>query len=229
MILLVTWICFRLFFLREMTYTWDSIYNYRDRVLDSIYEYSIMISQQLTIRDYILIICSVGLDFFLVLFLFIYLVKGNNMRPIINIIYYYIGTLIFNIRYDNEINTSLYSYPGFPGIVMYYNERCNSFYIGLMIIFMLHFYNFEYFKIFYFSVVFNLFLAIALLLLRANLTINIILGVILAHLTYIISEKTKIENKKKKVVITRRVSKLNNDVKIDISKDNNDIYVMNYD
>jgi hypothetical protein len=97
---------------------------------------------------------------------------------------------------------------------------------------MLHFYDFGHIKIFYFSFAFTIFLIFSLLILRANLTIDIILGAILAHLTYIISERKKIETKKKNVVITRRTTKYETrrtDVRIDVTKDDNDIFVMNYD
>jgi hypothetical protein len=233
--LLTSWICFRIYYLKEQTYNWNNEYSYKDILLDSIYDYSIKISQNLGIRDYLLIICSTGLDFFLVLFLFVYLIKGSNLRPIKNIIYFYIGRFMFNVKYADENILRLYSYPGFPSIIMNYDnfhERYISSYVGLMIIFMLNFYDFGYFKIFYFSFVFTLFLIMNLLLFRANLSVDIILGVILAHLTYLISEPKKIETKPKKVVITRRISKPDSrrsDVRIDVTKDNNDIFVMNYD
>ncbi len=157
-----------------------------------LYPISNLISQNLIVRDLLLIFASTMLDIGLITFGVIYIKNGNSWAyPLAFLIFYGVRSVVQELFTMQFLDTFVFDNPGFPSIVVPYFRTPDFFYsghIGCSLILSLSFRDWGY-KIFSNYFIFVVCLeAFVMTVTRAHYSIDIIFGFIAGHYFYIISK-----------------------------------------
>lgn len=138
------------------------------------------------------IFSSISVDFLSIFSFIMFVFFSKSFRFVFAIILYCLLLLFFqNIFIFSDNNTSLWSYPGFPSLIISYSKTESYYYcgaIGLSVICAFEFlkYNYQIMMIYcYCSVLLQ---SSILIIIRNHYLIDIITGIIVAHYCFLISE-----------------------------------------
>jgi hypothetical protein len=190
-LVLSSWIMYRLLFLKKARSIWKTDYCINDLILLNLFDYTRYISQNLFMRDFMLVFSSALLDCIFIIFCLAFLFRKISYRPIFNFSGFILLKLITKLCTLEKYSINLFKNydTGFPSIIFSFtkDEQFISIYPGIVIIIGLSFWKTsKLFSMICFA--FSLLIGICLLLLRANFSIDIIFGILLAHYISLISE-----------------------------------------
>jgi hypothetical protein len=189
-ILCISWVAYRLMFLKRTKKPWQSNYCVNDTLLLELFDLTKTFSQNLEMRDILMIANSVILDGLFLLFGFTFLIGRVSFKPIANFILFTLFKCLTSLVVIEKYSIDLFNhYPGFPSILFDYkgSEQFVASYPGYAVIIGLAFWNRS--KIV--SVICFVhagFMSVLLMLLRANYSIDIAFGFILAHYTWYLAD-----------------------------------------
>ena len=146
-----------------------------------------------SVRNYFLIACSLTTDVLFLFFIIRYLSWGTSSKQFIFFMLFYplvgIAQLIFRIRVPEGY---CWDSPGFPSLIMSYN-RSSSFYYstysGILVFLALENYQNRNKTLFWISVITCIVLSVLTVLTRADYTVSLIGGMIMAHYFWIVSDR----------------------------------------
>lgn len=172
----------------------NSKYCFNDKLLTTILlPVTNFLSQNLTVRDTIIIFASSQMDIGLVTFGIIYIFKQNSWTyPLAFLLFYGSRSLIQSIFTMQFYDTFIFENPGFLSIVVPYFRTPDFFFsghIGCSLILSLSFKDWGYTTFSYYYI-FVLFVeALMMTLTRAHYSIDIIFGFIFGHYVFLLSKK----------------------------------------
>jgi hypothetical protein len=189
------WMAYRLLYYKNAKYkNWNYTHCYNDYILNFVYSnIFIFLSQNLNVRDILIIFGSVSIDMYFIIFLLIFIHKGNSWKPIFHfILFYFTKYAILNPITQLEINQAIIFYNNaFPSIIFNYFRNSNTFYseyTGLILIIGLQLSNMGYKKLFYFGVFMSVYLGVIQIIMQYCNTIYVIFALIAAHYFYMVSD-----------------------------------------
>jgi hypothetical protein len=186
------WIIYRLT-IQHDDRKWDYIYSFEDKIISQyLLGATNYISQNLYIRDYLLISSSIFLDIFMVCFSIVYVCKGNSWNPLVHMGLFYglRGVVIQNIIIMQIYDTYIFEYPGFPSLIVPFFRAADFFYSGhsgCAVLLGLQLSDMGYSEMKYFGFILGIFEGMVLIVLRVHYSIDVIFGIIFSHYIYYIS------------------------------------------
>ena len=190
----VIWLLYR-YTLQSSDNKWDFIYCFEDRLLTSIFlPITNAISQNLYIRDLLLIASSAFLDVFMICFICVYISKGNSWAPLLHMGFFYgfRGAVVQNLVIMQIYDTYIFEYPGFPSLVVPYFRAADFFYSGhsgCALLLGLQMADMGYSELKYVGFLLGIFEGLVLTMLRIHYSIDIIFGLIASHYLYFVTKE----------------------------------------
>lgn len=187
------WMIYR-FTLQQNDKKWTFNHSFEDKFLSSfLLGATNYISQNLYIRDYLLIMGSAFLDIFLVCFMITYIFKGNSWNPLVHISLFYFlrGAVMQSLIILEIYDTYIFENPGFPSMIVPYFRSADFFFsghAGCSILIGLQMSDMGYTELKYFGFFLAIFEGFVLMVLRAHYSIDIVFGILISHYLYIISK-----------------------------------------
>lgn len=187
------WLLYRNF-LQLSDNKWDFIYCFEDRLLTKIFlNITNYISQNLYIRDFLLIASSGFLDIFMLCFMYVFVTNGYSWNPLIHMATFYLfrGFVVQSLVIMQIYDTYVFEYPGFPSLVVPYFRAADFFYsghTGCALLLGMHMADMGYEEMRYVGLILSLFEGLVLTLLRIHYSIDIIFGLICSHYLYYIAK-----------------------------------------
>ncbi len=187
------WLLYR-FMLQSKNNEWKFLYCFEDRLLTTIFlPITNYISQNLYIRDFLLIASSAFLDIFMVCFICIYIAKGSSWGPLLHMGLFYglRGAVVQNLVIMQIYDTYIFKYPGFPSLIVPYFRAADFFYSGhsgCALLIGLHMADMGYSEMKYVGFILSIFEGLVLTMLRIHYSIDIIFGIITSHYLYFIAK-----------------------------------------
>ena len=187
------WIFYRLFSQVDEK-KWDYIYCFEDRLLTEFFlNTTIYISQNLWIRDFLLIAGSAFLDIFMVSFLVVYVIRGYSWGPLLHMALFYglRGAVIQNLVIMQIYDTYVFEHPGFPSLIVPYFRAADFFYsghTGCAILLGMQLADMGYPELKYVGIIISVFEGLILTVLRIHYSIDIVFGIIASHYIYYVSK-----------------------------------------
>jgi hypothetical protein len=185
------WVVYRLVYLRKTKKPWQSSYCVNDSILLELFDYTKIISQNPTMRNFILISNAAVLDCLFILFCIEFIAGRFTFKPVINfILFIAIKSLVIIFTTIEKYSINLFNQsPGIPSLLVAYDksEQFIASYPGYAIIIGLAFWK-RCRLISYIAYAHAIVLSATLMLLRANYSIDICIGLILAQYTSYLSD-----------------------------------------
>jgi hypothetical protein len=188
------WVIYRMFYLSDNKSSWDYKYCFKDKLLISgLGDLTNYISQNLYLRDFLLISGSNILDIFFISFLIAFVKMGRSWRAIVNFILFYgirnicVQSLILLEYYD----TYLFQDPGFPSIVVPFQRAPDFFYsghAGSAMILALQFEILGYSHLKYVGIFLSFYEGFVMMVTRTHYSIDVLFGMLMAHYTFFLSK-----------------------------------------
>jgi hypothetical protein len=188
------WIIYRMFYMNDHKSSWDYKYCFKDKILiKGLGDVTNYISQNLNLRDFLLISGSNLLDIFFLSFLIAFVKMGTSWRAITNFILFFgirnlcVQSLILLEYYD----TYLFQDPGFPSIVVPFQRAPDFFYsghAGSAMILALQFEILGYVHLKYFGIFLSFYEGFVMMVTRTHYSIDVIFGMLMAHYTFFLSK-----------------------------------------
>lgn len=188
------WMIYRLFYLTDNKSTWDYKYCFKDKIMiKGLGDITRYISQNLYLRDFLLISGSNLLDIFFMCYLITFIRHGKSWRSMINFILFFgirnliVQSLILLEYYD----TYLFQDPGFPSIVVPFQRAPDFFYsghAGSAMILGLQFSSLGYSQLKYVGIFLSAYEGFVMMVTRTHYSIDVVFGMLMAHYTYFLSK-----------------------------------------
>lgn len=194
-IAILSFVFYRIFYNKNTNINWTYKYCFKDVILSQLLNnVTIIFSQHLIIRDYIIIFASSVLDLYYILFLIIYVVKGDSWKHIIALISFYLfrGTLIQSINVMEFYDMYIWGYPAFPSLTVNTERTADFFYsghTGIAFMLALIFRDYQYKLFYYFGLFLTLLQMFTMTTTRAHYSIDVIFGLIASHYFYMFGRK----------------------------------------
>jgi len=188
------WMLYR-YMLQRSDKKWDFPYCFEDRLITKVfYNATIFISQNLYIRDFMLIASSAFLDIFMICFIFVYVTKGNSWAPILHMGLFYglRGAVVQNLVIMQIYDTYVFEYPGFPSLVVPYFRAADFFYSGhsgCALLLGMQMSDMGYSEMKYVGFILGIFEGVVLTMLRIHYSIDIVFGLITSHYIYFVAKE----------------------------------------
>lgn len=193
--LFAIWMIYRFIFLYDNVQPWNFKYCIDDKILTYLLEdLTKYLSQNLTLRNMILISGMTVLDIFFVCFIVVFVIMGNSWKPIIHLALFYgiRGVFLQSVFLFEFYDTYLFDYPDFPSLVVPYFRAPDFFYSGHAggaLVLSLHFRDFGFTELFYFGISLSFYEGFVMTVTRAHYSVDIIFGMMMAHYLYFMSFK----------------------------------------
>lgn len=174
---------------------WNFLYCFEDKLLSEIFlPITNYISQNLYIRDFLLITSSAFLDVFMICFICVYISKGNSWAPLLHMGLFYglRGAVVQNLVIMQIYDTYIFEYPGFPSLVVPYFRAADFFYSGhsgCALLLGLQMADMGYAEMKYVGFLLGIFEGLVLTMLRIHYSIDIIFGIICGHYLYFVAKE----------------------------------------
>jgi hypothetical protein len=189
------WMIYRIFYLTDTKKPWNYKYCFEDRITTYVLgDITNFFSQNLILRDFLLITSSNMLDVFLLSYLALVLFKSNSWVQIVHpaLFYFVRNAIVQPISVLRFYDTYIVDDPGFPSLVVPFFRTSDFFYsghVGCCVLLALQFKELGYEELFYAGMGLSVYEAFAMTITRSHYSVDILFGILMAHYTFFIAKE----------------------------------------